>query len=272
MKALKTDLPTRSDSVLKRAELDPSRRRPGMDAPAASPIVEDPFDDEEDDDAEDETEAPEEEVDLSNAPDDALGVYLRQMGAIPLLNRKQELELAQKLERERQRFRRAALFNWLTLQRVVETFTRVLDGKLALDPTIDVVTSLNLSREKILARMPHNLRTLRQLIETSKDEFKALMRTRSATGTARVRRQLFRQLRKAIKLIEELSPRTELLEQLVLDLPCWVERMAEIEQRINFCGRSVADRQHQTQLTKELRDVTLEVQVPREDLEQLVDD
>ena len=39
-----------------------------------------------------------------HAPDDALGLYLRQMGAIPLLNREQELALAERLE-----YRRRAL-------------------------------------------------------------------------------------------------------------------------------------------------------------------
>jgi len=37
------------------------------------------------------------ELDTGNAPDDALGLYLRQMGAIPLLNRDQELTLARRL-------------------------------------------------------------------------------------------------------------------------------------------------------------------------------
>src|SRR2546425_11885920 len=36
--------------------------------------------------------------DNANSPDDALGLYLRQMGAIPLLNREQELKLARHLE------------------------------------------------------------------------------------------------------------------------------------------------------------------------------
>src|SRR5262245_37259486 len=36
-----------------------------------------------------------------NGPDDALGLYLKQMGAIPLLNRTEELVLAEKLERAR---------------------------------------------------------------------------------------------------------------------------------------------------------------------------
>src|SRR5947209_16301 len=50
-----------------------------------------------------------------NGPDDALGLYLRQMGAIPLLNRKEEETLAKRLEHHRQRYRHAALCNWRTL-------------------------------------------------------------------------------------------------------------------------------------------------------------
>src|SRR5689334_16053103 len=85
----------------------------------------------------------------SHAPDDALGLYLRQMGAIPLLSRDQELALAKQLEWRRRRYRHAALSCWRTLAKVVETFERVQKGQLALDPTIDVVNTLDLSRENI---------------------------------------------------------------------------------------------------------------------------
>src|SRR5262245_48939048 len=64
------------------------------------------------DDFEAEGAAPAEEAAEGQAPDDALGLYLRQMGAIPLLTRQQELALAQRLERVRRRYRRAALANW----------------------------------------------------------------------------------------------------------------------------------------------------------------
>src|SRR5215468_10889240 len=47
------------------------------------------------------------EEEASQAPDDTLGLYLRQMGSIPLLNRKQELDLAQRLETARKRYRHA---------------------------------------------------------------------------------------------------------------------------------------------------------------------
>src|SRR4051794_16059585 len=44
----------------------------------------------------------------NHGADDALALYLRKMGPIPLLNRQQELSLAQRLEEKRRRFRRAA--------------------------------------------------------------------------------------------------------------------------------------------------------------------
>jgi RNA polymerase primary sigma factor len=108
---------------------------------------------------------PEEEArageEAGQSPDDTLGLYLRQMGAIPLLTRQEELDLSKRLETARRRYRHAGLLSWRVLSGVVDVFERVMSGQLAVDPTIDVVTSLNLSREKILARMPHNVRTLR---------------------------------------------------------------------------------------------------------------
>src|SRR5882724_11234903 len=57
--------------------------------------------------------------------DDALGLYLKQMGAIPLLNREKELTLATRLEKSRQRYRRAVLFSWWSLERLVLMFDRI---------------------------------------------------------------------------------------------------------------------------------------------------
>src|SRR5206468_12723994 len=127
---------------------------------------------------------------------------------IPRVNREAELRLARELETARTRYRRAALASWLTLQRVVETMKRVQAGQLAIDPTIDVVTSLGLSRDQILARLPHNLRTLQHLVDASASDFRALQRTSTPTGRIRLRRVLWRRLRKAINLVEPLSPRT----------------------------------------------------------------
>ncbi len=232
----------------------------------------DAFDDEDEDTAEPEraAPAPAEASEDAHSPDDALGLYLRQMGAIPLLNREQELTLARRLETARKRYRRAALFSWMMLGRVVDAFQRVQAGKLPLDPTIDVVTSLGLSRDKILARMPHNVRTLANLLKVSAADFKVYHRASAASTRNRLRHGLWRQLRKAAVLAEELSPRSELLEQWTHDLRHRLQEMAGLEQQIDACGRSRAHLERRTKLVKQLRDLTLQTQATREELARLL--
>jgi RNA polymerase primary sigma factor len=208
--------------------------------------------------------------DSSQAPDDTLGLYLRQMGAIPLLNRKQELELAQRLEKARQRYRHAALFNWHVLAKVVDTFERVQASELAVDPTIDVVTSLGLSRDKILARMPYNLRTLRHVLRKAANEFRMLLRSRSTTANRRLRHNLWRKVRKAAILAEELSPRIDLLELWTDELAHYTTQMTSLTRLINSGGRSHVDRQERTKRIKELRDLMLQVMATPEELCRLV--
>ena len=122
----------------------------------------------------------------AHAPDDALGLYLRQMGAIPLLSREQELALAKQLERQRERYRHAALSCWLPLEHVVDAFDRVQQGKLALDPTIDVVKTLGLTRENILKRIPYHVRTLKKLVTTARADFAELLKTSSVKERGKV--------------------------------------------------------------------------------------
>jgi RNA polymerase primary sigma factor len=205
----------------------------------------------------------------AHAPDDALGLYLRQMGAIPLLSRDQELALAERLELKRRRYRHAAMMNWRTLACIVDTFERVRAGQLALDPTIDVVTTLGLSRERILQRMPHNLRTLHNLISAADADFRHL-RAGSSVTSQRTRRDLWRRLRKSVRLAEELSPRIDLLDRWVDELRGFSRQMAQLEREKDAGHRSSADRERRTKAAKQLRDLTLEVRSSSEDLAKLV--
>src|SRR6185369_17095115 len=142
----------------------PPSARPVPPPLLVPPVPVEELDEEEDDDEEEEAEAPVVAESDDSGVDDALGVYLRQMGAIPLLNRGQELALAIRLEKARDRFRHAALLSGAVLQRVVATFRRVAAGEITIDPVIDVVTSRNQTRVNILARMPHHIRTLGRLL------------------------------------------------------------------------------------------------------------
>jgi RNA polymerase primary sigma factor len=218
----------------------------------------------------DETAAVPSEGEDSHGADDALGLYLRQMGAIPLLNREQELALAVRLEMRRRRYRHAALSNWRTLAAMVEVFERVLGNECALDPTIDVVKTMGLSRDEILKRMPYNVKTLRNLIDAAGADFKTLERSSTAAARNRMRRDLYRRLRKAIVLAEEMSPRIDLLDHWVDELTDKSRQMAELQRKIDHCGRSAADRERCTKFIKQLRDLKVETRSNPEDLGRLM--
>jgi RNA polymerase primary sigma factor len=85
---------------------------------------------------------------------DPFGIYFAQMGAIPMLSRAQEIEMTQRLDRCKRRYRHAVLWNASVLQHVVETFERVRARELALDRIIDVVPSLGLTPQTVRARLP----------------------------------------------------------------------------------------------------------------------
>src|SRR5262249_34656491 len=63
-----------------------------------------------------------EELESARGADDTLGLYLRQMGSIPMLKRPAEIEVATRLERVRDRFRFAALRRTFALNPAHATF------------------------------------------------------------------------------------------------------------------------------------------------------
>jgi RNA polymerase primary sigma factor len=220
-------------------------RDPADEPAVAGPVPDDDADgvgfDEADDDEEDDVDpadGPSDEAlhaeegavdEFASGPDDALGLYLRQMGAIRLLNRGEEIAIAERLERNRTRFRRAALSCAHIVARAATTFERVLDGHSPIDPTIDVYSTeeVRLSRAQILGRMPLNLPLIRKLLREEAEAFSAGLR---AGGLAQpdVRRARRRRLFKLNRLMTELSPRTELIERWVDDLNDHADEMSRL--------------------------------------------
>lgn len=213
--------------------------------------------DDDDDEVEDaEEKAPVEDAD-DTAADDTLGVYLRQMGAIPLLNRVQELSMAMALEVARDRFRHAALLCAPVLRRTLATFKRVKAGELLIDPVIEVITSRGKTRDAIARRMPSNLSTLQRFLHRLDAEFIVAMRAESHVRRKRSRHQLLRTLRKAGRIADELSPRTEILEHWVSDM---IGNAAEWQNRFSRPVRSMSVKvrsQHNRQLREGLRPFAL---------------
>src|SRR5437660_8345189 len=142
--------------------------------------------------------------------DDPVRMYLTQMGEIPLLKRDEEISLAKKIEVTRKRFRRKVLECDYALSNVVDTLKRVHSGDLPFDRTVKVSLTENLEKDKILQRMPHNLKTLERLLEQDVDDFTRSLEVNLADDERRkLRRTLRIRRRKALTLVEALSLRPQ---------------------------------------------------------------
>lgn len=214
------------------------------------------------------SEAPVEAVatDEGDFVDDPFTLYLQQMGSIPLLTRSQELALAEKVDRLRQRYRRAAFWSAEILARVIEWGERVRAGELFLERTIDEVPSLGLTAETIQARLPRSLPKLRQILATAREEFRRSLGARSVRERARHRRAHRNHLRRAVVLVEGLSPRIELVEAWIADLRSQAIRLTELSCQASVKSRSAEDRIVATQQQKELRALGLDLQATPEEI------
>jgi RNA polymerase primary sigma factor len=190
--------------------------------------------------------------------DDPVRMYLTQMGEIPLLKREEEISLAKKIEVTRKRFRRKVLECDYALSNVVETLKRVHTGELPFDRTVKVSLTENLEKDKIIQRMPHNLRTLEHLMEQNVEDFSKCIDPRTGEDDKRkLRRTLRVRRRKAVTLVEELSIRTQKVQPLMRKLEQIAARMDELEKQIEDLKGLRSAKEDRANLEKELRDLML---------------
>jgi RNA polymerase primary sigma factor len=194
--------------------------------------------------------------------DDPVRMYLTQMGEIPLLKREEEIALAKKIEVTRKRFRRKVLECDYALRNVVETLKRVHCGDLPFDRTVKVSLTENLEKDKILQRMPHNLKTLEYLMEQNVEDFNKIADARNSEDVKKEhRRSLKSRRRKTVTLVEELSIRTQKVQPLMKKLEQISERMDELERQVEGLKGVRSAKEDRANLEKELLDlmvITLE--------------
>jgi RNA polymerase primary sigma factor len=188
--------------------------------------------------------------------DDPVRMYLTQMGEIPLLKREEEISLAKKIEVTRKRFRRKVLECDYALHNVVDTLKRVHCGDLPFDRTVKVSLTENLEKDKILQRMPHNLKTLEHLMDLNIADFDKLLDPRLPDEQRRILRRTLRiRRRKAVTLVEELSIRTQKVQPLMKKLEQISVRMTELERQIEDLKGVRSAKEDRANLEKELRDL-----------------
>ena len=195
-------------------------------------------------------------ADLPKLTDDPIRMYLSQMAAIPLLSREEEVALAKKIEITRKRFRRSVLTCDFALRTTVETLRKVHQGQLPFDRTIKVSLTERLTKEQIQARMPHNLRTLENLLEANRQDFELQIRRSTTPETKAAARQAFlRRRRKCLQLVEELSLRTRRVLPLVQQLSDLSDQMQQIQDRLVNLRHNPLRVEQCAQLRMELRDL-----------------
>lgn len=188
--------------------------------------------------------------------DDPVRMYLTQMGEIPLLKREEEIALAKKIEVTRKRFRRKVLECDGALRQVVDTLKRVHTGDLPFDRTVKVSLTENLEKDKILQRMPHNLKTLDFLMDQNDQDFQQILDARlPEEQKRRARRSLRLRRRKMVTLVEELSIRTQKVQPLMKKLEQMSMRMDELVAQIEELKGLRSAREDRANLEKELSDL-----------------
>jgi RNA polymerase primary sigma factor len=116
-----------------------------------------------------------------------------------------------------------------------------------------------LEKTQILARMPHNLRTLEYMRREYLAEADRIILDQSLTPAERKdrERQLRYKRRKMVTLVEELSIRTQRLQPVMKRLEQISERMTELETRLNRIRNHKSGTDEKAAIQSELRDLMI---------------
>jgi RNA polymerase primary sigma factor len=180
---------------------------------------------------------------LPRPSDDPIRMYLSQMAVIPLLSRDEEVALAKRIEITRTRYRRSVLGCNYALSATLETLKRVHAGELPFDRTIKVSLTENLTKEQIQQRMPHNFRTMNNLVRENEKDFNIIInKTVSDSDRAAARKRFLSRKTKLVVLIEELSLRSRRISPLIREMRKFSDRINWLQTQLRSEEVSAVER------------------------------
>jgi RNA polymerase primary sigma factor len=144
----------------------------------------------------------ENEVSMEN--DDLVGIYLRQMGEVPLLKQEQEIAIAKRTQAHKERWQKIILGNHAMLERALDLLKKVLNDEVAMH------LSLEMSAENPAKEKEKRIEQVRETVEKSKSHIinaqKAYLRSREPSLSQEERTQLFQEIKshreQALELVE----------------------------------------------------------------------
>ncbi|MBA7669348.1 RNA polymerase sigma factor SigA [subsurface metagenome] len=164
--------------------------------------------------------------------DDPIRMYLTQMGQIPLLTRRSEIDLARKIEITRMGFRRKMLQCDYCARNALDLLQQVQEGSLSFDRTIKTSPAENLVKSVIKKRLPMNCNTADKLLKINQNLFKKTFKNQGDKLDKSGLKQIHRNKRKIATLLEELSLRTSKLQPMKRKMHGISLKMHQLEQII----------------------------------------
>jgi len=163
---------------------------------------------------------------------DPIKVYLTQMGEKDLLTRDAEVSIAKKIETASRRSRQVLLRNDYMLAGALSICTRILDGKLRLDRSLNVAADNRKEKHRLLRMLEPNVKTLGRLLEGNRKDFRIAYSRKHGEGERREALQRMESRRgKAGRLMDELKLRTSLLQPLCANLKEISARLGVLHER-----------------------------------------
>ncbi len=206
-------------------------RNPEADDPSASgssdesAMVGEPF------------EVPLDEVqrDETGSSDDHVRIYLEDMGKAPRLTDKEEYRVARQIADGRRRYRMSLLASDFVLQHALAELLKVQSGQRRFDRVVDVSVSDWGEKKRLLSRLGPNLATLQQLLIHNNRDFRvAISRSCPLADRRQAWKRLIRRRYRAVRLVEELKLRTEVLNR-------WCGQLSQISQRMHTLHGQLRD-------------------------------
>lgn len=166
--------------------------------------------------------------------DDPVRMYLTQMGEIPLLTRDEEIELAKKIEITKKRIFRKVFASDYNIAEYVDALENLSNGGARTEATIKVDFTVDTGREKILQRLPREIKALKGITESNKNDYgKARLKKTTETERVRLLRKIRLRRRDALERINRLKITAKKINPLIKRLHLICEEMEALQEQID---------------------------------------